>query len=232
MLLRRVAHIVSTLALVLYAPRAAAQDDASHPDIGDLPITGTATAPPPSNARYIQYGIAFTGEFVGILSSPGPMCDDAVNASGQHESTCILGSGGGVAGRLGYRTAAAWYFGAAVELSKQDPNKLYRLALLKQLRAETRYYFRPEMQTQPFVSGGLGVAAYGNEFDVTDTFGPLASLGIGAETQISRRTVFLVGLSYRLMYLSRFTDTSGANRPAGIATLLGIDLALEERDPL
>jgi hypothetical protein len=221
--------IACALALFL-VPRGARAEDAE--DIGELPIGSSAATPPPTNARYIQYGVAFTGEFVGPLSSPGPMCSGAVRASGDPEPTCILGSGGGVAVRLGYRTASAWYFGGALELSKQDPNKLYRLALLKQLRTEARYYFRPELQTQPFLTGGLGVAAYGNEFDVTDTFGPLAFLGAGAETQITRQTVFIFGLAYRAVYFTRFTDTSGADRPAGVATMIGIDLALEERDPL
>jgi hypothetical protein len=201
-------------------------------EVSDLPLGGAETLPPPSNARYIQYGVALTGEFVGVLSGPGPMCDGAVRANGDREPTCILGSGGGVAGRLGYRTSGPWYFGAVLELSKQDPNKLYRLALLKQLRAETRHYFLPQFQTQPFVTGGLGVAAYGNEFDVSDTFGPLASLGVGAETQISRETVFIFDIAYRAVYFSRFTDTSGADRPPGVATMIGIDLALDLRDPL
>jgi hypothetical protein len=222
-------RIASTLALFLAARGASAEEATAT---SEEEIASSAAVPPPSHARYIQYGVAFTGEFVGVLSSPGPMCDGAVRATGEHEPTCILGSGGGVAVRLGYRTPSAWYFGGALELSKQDPNKLYRLAILKQLRAEARYYFRPELQTQPFLTGGLGVAAYGNEFDVTDTFGPLASLGVGAETQISRQTVFVVDVAYRAVYFTRFTDTSGADRPAGIATILGIGLALEERDPL
>jgi hypothetical protein len=161
------------------------------------------------------------------------MCDGAVKAGGtEHESTCILGSGGGVVIRVGYRTSGSWYFGGAYELSKQDPNKLYRLAILHQARAEARRYFRPELRTQPFITAAAGVAGYGNEFNPTDTFGPLLSVGVGAETQITRKTVFVLGLSYRAIYFSKFTDTSGAARPAGIATLLGLDIALEERDPL
>jgi hypothetical protein len=198
------------------------------PDIGDLPITSPATAPP-SSARYLQYGIAFTGEFIGPLTSAGPMCDEARHLGGEQ---CILASGGGVAIRVGMRRAGPWYFGGAYELSKQDPNKLYRLAILHQLRGEARYYLRPELQTQPFLTGGVGVAGYGNEFDPRDTHGPLAFLGLGAETQISRRTVFVFGVSYRAILFSRFVDSSGATRPSGVATMLGVDLALEARDPL
>jgi hypothetical protein len=224
-------------AVVLGAPLAHADDDPNAGTLGDLPVTTVSATPPPSNARYVQYGVAFTGEFVGFLSSPGPMCDDAQRAattSGgapQHESTCILGSGGGVAIRLGYRPSGPWYLGTAYELSKQDPNKLYRLAILQQLRGEARYYFRPELQTQPFAAGGVGVAGYGDEWSI-DTWGPLAYLGAGAETQISRRTLFSVALAYRAILFSRFTDTSGAVRPSGVATMIGIDLALEARDPL
>jgi len=211
---------------------ARAQEQVDDTDVVEPPITTLSTAPPPSNARYVQYGVAFTGEFVGFLSSPGPMCDEALRSGGtQKETTCILGSGGGVAIRLGYRPSGPWYLGAAYDLSKQDPNKLYRLAILQQLRGEARYYIRPEMQTQPFATAGAGVAGYGDEWTV-DTWGPLAYLGLGAESQISRRTVISIAASYRAILFSRFTDTSGAVRPSGVATIIGFDLALEARDPL
>ncbi len=201
-------------------------------DAGDVPIPGQAPPPPPSSAQYLQYGVAFTGDFTGFLSSPGNMCDGAVRADGRQETTCILSSGGGIVfPRVGWRPGGPWYFGGAYAASKQDPNKLYRLAILQQLRAEARYYFRPELQTQPFLNAGLGVAGYGNEWKV-DTWGPLAVLGFGLEAQISRRTVVSLGLNYRAVLFSKFTDTSGAIRPAGIATLIGIELALEGRDPI
>src|SRR5206468_3594922 len=93
---------------------ARADEDPNGTDVNDLPITSAASTPPPSNARYVQYGVAFTGEFVGFLSSPGPICDEATPPPGPTgqtpgqpppapQATCILGSGGGVAVRLGYR---------------------------------------------------------------------------------------------------------------------------------
>ena len=108
---------------------------------------------------------------------------------------CILGPGGGVAVRVGWRGTGALYFGGAYELSKQDPNKLLRLAILQQARAEGRYYFVSGRDTEPYLSAGSGVAGYGNEWGV-DTWGPAAFVGLGVETQITRRTV--VGVAARL----------------------------------
>src|SRR4051794_28792156 len=83
----------------------------SDPTVAALSAEGVA--PPPLNVPYLQYGVALTGEFV---MSPGGICDTPPNVR-----ECILGSGGGVAARVGYRTAGPWYFGPAYELSKQDP---------------------------------------------------------------------------------------------------------------
>ena len=89
-----------------------------------------APAPPPTNIPYWQYGVSLVSE--GVIDS-GAICSDP-------KQPCIFGSGAGIAIRLGVRTAGPWYFGGAYELSKQDPNNLYRLAILQQLRAEARYY--------------------------------------------------------------------------------------------
>jgi hypothetical protein len=177
--------------------------------------------PPPTNVVYLQYGVAITAEAV---SAAGPICDNVA-------VPCILGPGGGIAVRVGWRGAGALYFGGAYELSKQDPNKLLRLAILQQVRAEGRYYFVSGRDTEPYVSAGLGVAGYGNEWGV-DTWGPAGFLGLGLETQITRRTVVGVALAYRLLYFQRFTDTTGAARDAGIAQLVGLDFVLEQRDPI
>ena len=177
--------------------------------------------PPPTNVVYLQYGVALTAETV---SAAGPICDNVA-------VPCILGPGGGVAVRVGWRGTGALYFGGAYELSKQDPNKLLRLAILQQVRAEARYYFVSGRDTEPYVSTGLGLAGYGNEWGI-DTWGPAAFVGLGLETQITRRTVVGVAVAYRLLYLQRFTDTSGASREAGIAQLIGLDFVLEQRDPI
>jgi hypothetical protein len=196
---------------------------------GPMPIDATAEAkldviegtnPPPTNIFYFQYGVALAAE---IPSSAGAMCDTT-------EAPCILGPGGGVALRAGWRGAGPIYLGGAYELTKQDPSKLYRLALLQQARAEGRYYFSNARITAPYAAVGLGVAGYGNEWGV-DTWGPAGSLGFGLEYQVTQRTVIGTALNYRLIYFSQFTDTSGAARDGGIAQLIGFDFVLEQRDP-
>lgn len=177
--------------------------------------------PPPTNVVYVQYGVAITAE---VVSAAGPICDNLA-------VPCILGPGGGVAVRVGWRGIGAWYLGGAYELSKQDPNKLLRLAILQQARAEARYYFVSGRDTEPYLSSGLGVAGYGNEWGV-DTWGPAGFFGLGLETQITRRTVVGVALAYRLLYFQKFTDTTGAARGAGLAQLIGLDFVLEQRDPI
>ena len=211
--------------MLTFFSRARAAD--AEEDAASLPTPAT---PAPSDAGYLQYGVTFTGEFVLDSSFAGPMCG-ASKASDGSAAPCILGSGGGVAIRVGVRPSGPWYFGGAYELSKQDPNKLYRLAILQQVRAEVRYYFFPRYEVQPYASGGLGLGGYGNEWGV-DAWGPAGFLAAGIETQISRRAVVGVALAYRPMYFGRFVDTSNTERPAGLANLIGFDLLLEARDPL
>ena len=101
------------------------------PGVGELPIPGGEPGrplvdlqnapPPPTNVVYVQYGVAFTTE---VVTAAGPMCDNRA-------VPCILGPGGGVAIRAGWRGTGPWYLGGAYELSKQDPNKLLRLAWLE-----------------------------------------------------------------------------------------------------
>ena len=179
------------------------------------------TPPPPSNIVYLQYGVALAAEMV---ASAGALCDNRL-------VPCVLGPGAGIAIRAGWRGTGALYLGGAYEVTKQDPNKLYRLALLQQARAEARWYFATARQAEPYASFGGGVAGYGNEWGI-DTWGPAGSLGAGVEVQISRRTVVGLGLAYRLLYLSAFTDTSGAARDGGVAQLVGLDIVLEQRDPI
>ncbi len=143
----------------------------------------------------------------------------------------MLGGGGGIIIRGGWRSSGPLYIGGAYELTKQDANKLYRLALLQQARAEGRYYFPTARVTEPYLSASLGVAGYGNEWAV-DSFGPTGSFGAGFEYQISKRTLVGLALNYRLVYLTGFTDTAGSARGAGIAQLVGLDLVLEQRDAI
>jgi hypothetical protein len=177
--------------------------------------------PPPTNIVYLQYGVAFTSE---VVTAAGPICDNVT-------VPCILGPGGGVAIRAGWRGTGAIYLGGAYELSKQDPQKLLRLAILQQARGEGRYYFVSGRDIEPYLQGSAGVAGYGNEWGV-DTWGPAASLGAGVEAQITRRTVVGLALNYRFVYFQKFQDSAGADRAAGVAQLFGLDLVLEQRDPI
>ena len=177
--------------------------------------------PPPSHVVYFQYGVAFATEQV---LAPGPICDAP-------RVPCILGAGGGIVVRGGWRSSGPLYLGGAYEMTKQDPNKLYRIALLQQARAEGRYYFMTARVTEPYAAVSLGVAGYGNEWAI-DTWGPAGSIGGGVEYQITRRTVVGLALAYRLLHFSRFTDTAGSERSPGVAQLLGLDLVLEQRDAI
>jgi hypothetical protein len=196
---------------------------AEPPPDATLHAEEQAPAPPPAKGAFIQYGVAFTGE---VMASHGPVCTDDPG------TPCILGSGGGIAGRVGWRSAAAeWYFGGAYELSKHDPNKLYRLAILQQLRAEARRYFASGRDTQPFVMLGAGVAGYGNEWSI-GTWGPTAFFGGGVEIQLKGGPLVNITLGYRPLYLKAFVDSSTLSHDAGIAHFVGFEVAVEARDLL
>lgn len=185
-------------------------------------LTGReAAVPPPTNVVYLQYGVALGAE---VVSSAGAICHDG-------SIPCILGTGGGITVRAGFRSNGPFYFGGAYAFSKQDPNKLFRLAILQQARAEARYYFQTARDIEPYAQLGAGVAGYGNEWSV-DTYGPAGSFGGGLEVQVTRRTVVGVAACYRLLLLKSFTDSSGASRDGGIAQFVGLDLVLEQRDPI
>jgi hypothetical protein len=201
-------------------PRAAeAQTPPSHDDGTPLPMQ--STVPPPAGNTFVQYGVAFTTEAV---ASPGKMCASSA-------VPCILGSGGGiVVPRIGWRSAGPWYIGGAYEISKQDANTLYRLAILQQVRGEARYYFLTGRTLTPFLGGGAGVVGYGDEWALS-TYGLEGTATVGVEAQVSRGTVVGLALNYRVMYFRPFVDTSGAPRDGSVAQLWGLDLQLEVRDP-
>jgi hypothetical protein len=201
-------------------PKTASSSGDAPPETNEL-LRGAA--PPPLNVTYFQYGVSFTGEFVAF---PGPICPNPSVVP------CIFGSGGGVAIRVGYRSAGPWYIGGAYELTRQDPDQLYRLAILQQLRAELRYYVSSGRMISPYLSGGAGAAVYGDASDhPIDTVAPAVFLAVGGEAQLSRRMVAGAALAYRLMYFTAFTDTSGTSRGSGLANVVGLDLTLEARDP-
>ncbi len=196
------------------------RDDDGRADLAEL-AAGAAPSPPPLHTPFIQYGVALTAE---ALTSSGKLCDIPTEP-------CVIGSGGGIAARIGKRSAGPLYLGGTYELSKLDSNKLYRLGILQQVRGEARYYIDTGRDVEPYGMLGLGFSGYGNEWAI-DTFGPVASISIGAEAQLTRRRVVGAALSYRVLYLKGFTDSGRTAREAGLVSFIGLDLILEARDPL
>jgi hypothetical protein len=183
--------------------------------------TPAASVAPVFATPFIQYGVAFTTEFV---AAAGGLCSNGA-------APCILGSGGGVVfPRIGWRSLGHWYVGGAYEISKQDAGTLYVLPILQQLRGEARYYVLDGHVAAPFIEGSAGVAGYGDEWKV-DTYGPCVSLALGVETQLSRRTAVGATFAYRVIHFSGFTDSAGTPRDAGFTQLLGLNILLEVRDP-
>jgi hypothetical protein len=202
------------------APTAPAQPLTPGADEAALPTT--SRLPPPVDNPFIQYGVAFTTEFV---ASSGNMCATT-------PATCILGSGGGVVlPRLGWRFPGSWYMGVAYEMTKQDASTLYRLPILSQARAEGRYYFMIGQVLTPYVGASGGIAWYGNEW-AANTFGPGASASLGVEAQVSRGTVVGLTFNYRAIYFKPFVDSSNTAHEGSVAQLLGLELQLEVRDPV
>jgi len=195
--------------------RALAQDQSGDP------------RPPPINVHYLQYGVALAAETV---ASPGDVCPQ------EADSRCILRSGGGMAIRVGYRARSPWYVGGAYEFSRQESSNLLRLAILQQLRAETRYYLERGTRLTPYGTAGLGAALYGNEWGA-DTGGVVSFLGAGLEFQVSQSTLIGAGLAYRPLLLRGWTDSAGQVRADrflgfGLAHLVTLELVLEIREPL
>ncbi len=230
--IRHALSIFAATGLTLAAPSARGED-APAPTSGPTPETPPASATPapatealerapPPDRPSIQYGVAFTVEGV---ADAGPICSNP-------NSPCILGSGGGIAIRVGFRPTEDLYVGGAYEFSKQDPAKLYRLAILQQVRGEVRHYFRTGRSITPYAVAGAGLGGYGNEWNV-DTWGPTATVGVGLEVELSGGTTLLgVALVYRPLYLHSFVDSAMLAHPSGISHFVGLELALEAREAL
>lgn len=188
----------------------------------------TETLPPPTSVEYLQYGVSL--HTLTLLDS-GSVCLDDENEA------CILGSGGGLGLRMGYRSRGPLYLGASFQLSRLNSSNLLRLAILQRLTADGRYYFDRGNRLTPYVLAGVGGAIYGNEFSAT-TGGIAISLGVGLEYQISERTVVTLLPSYEPVLFRRFTDTLDgailADGPLGfgMAHWLAVQLVIEVRDPL
>jgi len=188
----------------------------------------TPPDPPPRSLDYLQYGVALASETVGSAADVCPQ--DA------EPTPCILGSGGGMAIRVGYRSRGPWLVGGAYEFSRHDSSNLLRLAILQQLRAEARYYADQGTRLTPYLAAGAGAALYGSEWGAS-TGGLLATLGGGLEFQISQSTVVGFAPMYRALLLRKFNDSAGQERANryfgfGLAHLIGIELVFEVREPL
>jgi len=148
-------------------------------------------APPSAGHAYLQYGVALAAETV---VSSGAICSRVDN--------CIFGSGGGLAVRVGWRPDDYLFIGGTYEISKQDPDQLYRLGILQQLRAEGRRYFPTGREVAPFLLLGAGVGGYGNEWS-----------------------------AYRPMYFHSWVVSSN-DLQSGIVHFVGLDIAVEAKDRL
>jgi len=194
--------------------------------------------PPPNNVEYFQYGVAVALE---KLVSGGDVCPTTyAPASGtepaKKSTPCILGSGGGLAIRLGYRSRGPWYLGGAYQFTRMDSSNLLRLGILQQLRAEARYYLDRGNRLTPYGTLGFGAAFYGNEWKVSSG-GPTLSAGLGLEFQITQSTVMGLALGYRGFLFHKWTDSAGQVRADeylgfGFAHTVGLELTLELRSPL
>ncbi len=204
------------------APRLSTSPPDSEPLRASAPVPDAvpdASRPPPLHVEYIQYGVAIAAE---TNLDAGGTCPEGAKVP------CILGSGGGLGIRLGYRAPGPWYVGGAYEFIKMDSSNLYRLGIFQQLRAEVRYLPDIGYRAAPYVAFGLGGVAYGNEWGV-ETGGGLVYVGAGVEVEVSRVALIGASLVYRPVLIAPWTDTAGQERKLGVAQFIGIDLLLEIR---
>ncbi|WP_437736240.1 hypothetical protein [Sorangium sp. So ce1335] len=206
------------------APDAQGDEAASAEPLPPVkPRVRFATRPPPLHVEYAQYGVALAAE---ISLDAGAACP----RSGPLYA-CILGSGGGLAIRSGYRSPGPWYFGGAYQFTKMDSSNLYRLGIFQQLRAEMRYLPDIGYRAAPYFSAGIGGVIYGNEWGA-ETGGALIFGGVGVELEVSRRAVLGVSCVYRPVLLAGWKDTAGYQRATAIAQFVGFELLLEVRTEL
>lgn len=181
-----------------------------------------APRPPPLHVEYAQYGVAGVAE---ISLETGATCPEDA------EAPCIIGSGGGLVIRGGYRSPGPWYIGGAYQFVKMDSANLYRLGIFQQLRGEMRYHPDLGYRTAPYATWGLGAVAYGNEWGV-DTAGAAVFGGGGVDFEVSRFAVIGFGFTYRPTLIAGWTDTTGQVRNTGVAHFVGLEFQLELRSEL
>lgn len=212
--------LASALACVLGSRFAIAQTEAT----GNEPAAKPKA--PPLHVEYAQYGVGFTVE---SALSPGATCPTPTATV--KPKPCILGSGGGLAIRAGYRNPGPWYIGGAYEFTKMDSSNLYRLGIFQQIRAEARYFLDFGYRASPYIQLGAGAVLYGNEWGV-ETGGGQVFAGVGVEAEVSRLAVLGIGFVYRPTLIAAWKDTAGQERPLGVAQFVGLDLILEARSVL
>lgn len=204
------------------------QEPVAPPPAKDKQDEGTdAPHPPPLNVEYAQYGVAIAGE---INLDSGAACPE--DEENPNNTPCIIGSGGGLTVRAGYRSPGPWYIGGAYEFIKMDSGNLYRLGIFQQLRLEMRYL--PDIgayRVSPYITWGLGGVGYGNEWGM-ETGGALLFLGGGVEFEVSRIALLGLNLVYRPVLIAGWTDTAGQERDTALAQFIGFDLVLEIRTEL
>ncbi|MFO0660942.1 MAG: hypothetical protein U0165_14090 [Polyangiaceae bacterium] len=169
--------------------------------------------------NWLQYGAAFVFE---SRAAPGGVCPSGATVP------CILGSGGGVALRLGTRRERIWYLGGEYQFTKHEASNLLRLPILQQLRFETRRYFGEGTKLAPYMLGQVGAALYGGEWQA-DTYGAVLGVGAGVEYQVSRQANIGFGAAYHGMYFDGWVDRVGQARNGGLAHFIGLEITLEAR---
>jgi hypothetical protein len=182
--------------------------------------------PPPLHVEYAQYGVAILAM---VNVNPGAICGNSVlSPVGGGRAPCILGSGGGLTIRGGYRSPGPWYIGGAYAFAKLDSSNLLRLGIFQQLWAEMRYLPDTGSRVAPFATWGLGGVTYGNEWGV-ETGGAMLFGGGGVQIEVSRKAVVGLGFVYKPTLIAGWTDTAGIIRPTGVANFVELDIQLELR---
>ena len=162
------------------------------------------------------------GTRTSSTASPSPSKTSSPRAPSARRRTAPASSARAAASRpRRLAPERSFYIGGAYEFSKQDPNKLYRLGILQQPRAEVRRYFPTGRETSPSSSSAPAARGYGNEWTV-DTWGPTATLGGGARGRARRAVSPAVGRRYRPHLLSRpGYDSSRLTTTPGLAHFVG-----------
>ena len=187
----------------------------------------TGSKPPPTSVEYLQYGVSL---HTLTLLDGGAVCPEGA------QTPCIVGSGGGLGLRIGYRARGPFYAGASFQLSRLNSSSLLRLGIMQRLTADGRYYFERGTRLTPYLQASFGGAIYGNEWGAS-TGGIALGLGVGLEYQITATTVLAVVPTYQPVAFRHWRDATGqlrADGPLGfgVAHWLAVQVVIEARDPL